>query len=199
MYAPAARERFAALAGIAPQAAEAVLREHLGVCLDACHAAVEFENPAETVALLESAGIRIVKAQLSAGLAAQGVDAAAREELEAFDDGVYLHQVVERNGRTLTRYLDLADAVEAAEANDRAPDEWRIHFHVPLFRRTLGRFENTQPFLADLLAVWSRKPFTDHLEVETYTWDVLPAQYRNEAVADAVARELRWVLEALGP
>jgi len=135
----------------------------------------------------------IHKIQLSAGLQVAPVDAAARAALEPFAEGTYLHQVVARRGAALTRYVDLPEAL-AAEA---AADEWRIHFHVPIFRAALGRFAGTQPFLAAVLAAHARVPLTTHLEVETYTWDVLPAEFRGEPVDDAIARELNWVLEQL--
>jgi hypothetical protein len=105
--------------------------------------------------------------------------------------------VVIRRGDKLTRVLDLPQALASVDPADPG-DEWRVHFHVPLFRQALGPFESTQPFLADLLDRQRRTPFTRHLEVETYTWDVLPEEHRGEPVADAVARELRWVLDRLG-
>jgi hypothetical protein len=77
-------------------------------------------------------------------------------------------------------------------------DEWRVHFHVPIFRATLGQFESTNEFLQRLLTRAAQRPFTQHLEVETYTFDVLPPEYRGEAVDLAIARELDWTLQALG-
>jgi len=168
-----------------------VSREHVGVCLDACHAAVEFEDARAAVDALRGKGIAIAKAQLSCGLRIAPVDDAAREALAPFAEGVYLHQVVTRDGR---RYDDLPDAL----ADRAAPaDEWRVHFHVPIFRDALGPFTGTQAWLAELLAIQRADAFTPHLEVETYTWDVLPAEFRGEPVEDAIARELEWVLERL--
>lgn len=68
---------------------------------------------------------------------------------------------------------------------------------MPLFREKLGPFENTQPFLRELLSMQARDPLTAHLEVETYTWDVLPEEHRGEGVVSAVARELQWVLDRM--
>ena len=126
-------------------------------------------------------------------------DAEARAALEPFAEGVYLHQVVARSGVHLRRYLDLPQALaDAARPGAEVGDEWRVHFHVPVFRETLGPFENTQAFLVPLLARLGRADVCAHLEVETYTWDVLPAEHRAEPVDDAIARELRWTLEKLG-
>lgn len=191
-----ARRRMAAACGLASgDDAEAALRRHLGVCLDTCHAAVEYEEPGAVVRALRDAGITIAKVQLSAGLQIDAATGSDRKELRRFADDVYLHQVVERNGDTLRRHLDLPDAL--ATGGD---GEWRIHFHVPLFRERLGSFRNTQPFLREILSLHRQAPISTHLEVETYTWDVLPAEYRAEEVATAVSREMAWVLDRLeGP
>ena len=193
VLAPAARARFARATGLAPAPAEDALRRHLGLCLDVCHAAVEFEEPDDVVARVRAAGVRIAKVQLSTGLRVDAPDDAARAALRAFANDVYLHQVVVRGPGGLTRFLDLPEAL--ARAGDGG--EWRIHFHVPLFRRTLGRFENTQDVLARVLALHAAGPLATHLEVETYSWGMLPPEHRGSDVVDDVARELRWVLDRL--
>lgn len=186
------------LPGLPAHESEATLRRHIGVCFDACHMAVEYEEPAAALGALDAAGIRVAKIQISAGLevALSGADTEALDELRAFADAVYLHQVVERGATGLTRYLDLPDALAAA-AERGAPCEWRIHFHVPIFLETLGRFRSTQRYLCELLDLVREAPRARHLEVETYTWDVLPEEHRQQSVSAAVARELRFVLDRL--
>jgi len=166
---------------------------HLGLCLDACHAAVEYEDLPQAIGKLRAAAIPIAKIQLSAGLRLVPVDAPQRRALARFADAVYLHQVVARRGDMLTRYTDLP----AALADPAATDEWRVHFHVPIVRAELGAFASTQDFLAELLAIQRGDPLSTHLEVETYTWDVLPAELRDAPITFAIAAELRWVLERL--
>ena len=197
LFAPGAVAAFADRTGLSRAGAEEALRRHVGVCLDACHAAVQFEEPAEAVRRLHGAGIRILKIQVSAGLRLQRPDGAALAALESFAEPVYLHQVVVREGERLRRFLDLPEAIAAARAG-MAGDEWRVHFHVPLFQDALGLFQATQPFVAELLQLQARAPVTHHLEVETYTWDVLPEEHRRLPVVDAVARELAWTLGHLG-
>jgi sugar phosphate isomerase/epimerase len=200
LFAPRAIRSLAAHTGMADGASEAFLREHLGVCLDACHLAVEWEEPAAALDRFRRAGIRVPKVQLSAGLRAEiaGPDDPRLDALEAFADPVYLHQVVERRGDgRLVRYLDLPEALARARAEPEGAREWRVHFHVPLFRERLGPFTNTQPWLGELLDRLRGEPEMPHLEVETYTWDVLPERFRREDVTDAIARELRWVMERL--
>jgi sugar phosphate isomerase/epimerase len=193
VFARASVAAFAEATGLATSAAEGVLRRHLGVCLDACHAAVEFETPGDALDRFAAAGVRVLKVQVSAGLRVVRPDAALRAALARFADGVYLHQVVVRKGTHLRRYLDLPQALaDAARSGAEVGDEWRVHFHVPVFRAELGPFENTQAFLKPLLARLGRRDDCSHLEVETYTWDVLPAEHRAEAVDDMIARELEW-------
>jgi len=172
-------------------------RRHLGLCLDACHAAVEFEDLPAALTALRVSGVTIAKLQLSAGLAVDPGARAQRAALARYANDVYLHQVVARRGHELVRYADLPEALAAASAGLCDHDEWRVHFHVPIFRRALDGFASTQPVLAELLAIHRRAPIAAHLEVETYTWDVLPPGLRDEPIADAIARELSWVLERL--
>ncbi len=185
--------------GLDAAASSAALRRHVGVCLDACHMAVEYETPRDALATLAAHGIRVAKIQVSAGLAATLASALDCEALRAFADDVYLHQVVEPTPDGLRRWTDLPAALDEASHAMRVGDagaarEWRVHFHVPLFRESLGRFTSTQSWVRELLALVRRDTPTTHLEVETYTWDVLPEEFRNEPIADAVTRELAWVI-----
>ncbi len=198
VFAGPGAEAFRKASGLEGSAAESVLRRHVGLCLDACHAAVEFEDPRTAVTALARAEVRVLKLQVSAGLRIVRPDPATLQELARFAEGVYLHQVVVRRGQSLTRILDLPQALAAVDPRDPG-DEWRVHFHVPLWRESLGSFASTQPFLVELLSLQRAAPFTSHLEVETYTWDVLPPEFRGQPVDEAVARELSWVLEQLPP
>ena len=198
LFGAAAVRQLSALSGLDAAAAEAALRRHLGVCYDVCHAAVAFEDPRASLAALRAAGIEIAKVQLSSALRIHDLDAAAAQRLQLFDEPVYLHQVVARGGDgRLERFLDLPDALARIEEN--LGREWRIHFHVPIFLAQLEAFSTTQDFLREVLALHRAEPVTEHLEVETYTWDVLPAAQRQVAVSAAIARELTWVKERLAP
>ena len=189
---------FEALTGLTGGRAEEFMRDQVGICFDTCHMAVEYEGCEPAVRALQSAGLRITKAQITAGLeiAFDGTpaDAERLSALRAFAEGVYLHQVVERRGSELRRHLDLPGALDQWSATD-LPDDCRVHFHVPVFREELGPFRGTQSYVAEFLELLRREPLTPHLELETYTWDVLPAEYRRESIVDAVAGELRWVLD----
>lgn len=187
---------FARLADLPFAEAEPALRRHLGVCLDACHAAVEFEDLEASVGRLRSAGIAVPKLQLSAALEVAEVGPETAARLARFEDGVYLHQVVERApDGVLRHFLDLSEAfAELATAHGRT---WRVHCHVPIFHERLKGLGSTQPSLVRLLELQRAQAISDHLEVETYTFDVLPEELRAPGVDVAIARELRWARERL--
>ncbi|WP_227370821.1 metabolite traffic protein EboE [Halomonas sp. M20] len=191
LYADTAIRHLTKMTGLTASQAASALPRHLGLCYDVCHAAVEFENPQASIKALNDAGIPIHKLQLSAALRIPKIDADARHALEAFCEPTYLHQVVASDQNGLTRYADLPEAL--ARSADADGEEWRIHYHVPIFVEKLGRFETTQSFLAEVLALHRRKPIAPHLEVETYTWHVLPEALKGASVEDAIMREMQWV------
>ena len=170
-----------------------MLRRHLGVCYDVCHGAVEYEEPVAALRRLRGAGIAIPKIQLSAAMRVPAISAALAARLRDFDTGVYLHQVIVRDGR-LTRFIDLPDAFTAL-AEGGAQGEWRIHCHVPVFLADLGELARPRTTLLATLRALSAEHLSPHLEVETYTWDVLPQELKTGSKADDIARELAFVLE----
>jgi len=174
---------------------EKALRFHLGICYDVCHAAVEFENPKESILDIQNAGIRIPKLQLSSAIKIPNVNENTYEILKSLDEPVYMHQVVEKTGTNLNRFADLSDAFRTIDKSFGS--EWRIHFHVPIFLKKMDQFHTTQDFLKEILNIHKNSPISQHLEVETYTWDVLPSNYRDTPVNQAIARELNWVIGQL--
>ncbi len=199
LFSETAVAALAGLTGLPRGEAAAALPRHLGLCYDVCHAAVEFEDPAGSLALLRAAGVPVHKLQLSAALRIPSVDAAARARLAAFDEPVYLHQVVSRRPDPfcpdwLRREPDLAPALARTDSDG---EEWRVHFHVPLFVDEIPPFRTTQDFLAEILRLHRAEPIAPHLEVETYTWSVLPPELRGDSIEADIARELAWVLERL--
>jgi hypothetical protein len=173
---------------------DARLREFLGVNYDTCHLAVECEEPGDAVAALQRAGIRLSKIHLSSALQL-APDAAARAWLHRFADDTYLHQVVARTADgTLRRDRDL-DVALAQPEGDR---EWRIHFHVPLHATALAHGQTTAPHLLGLLDLLAQQPgLCPHLEMETYTWEVLPEELRAGTVVEQLVREYEWTLAEL--
>jgi sugar phosphate isomerase/epimerase len=175
------------------------LKQHLGVNYDTCHFAVEFEEPAAAIARLQQHDIRLSKIHLSNALKLTP-SPAARERLAAFADDVYLHQVIIRHGDgSLTRFRDLAPALASPLASSPAPDdEWRVHFHVPLHCELSGEFNTTADHVTGLLKLLQAQPqLCTHLEMETYTWAVLPENLRSRDVVDQLVAEYDWTWQRL--
>ncbi|MCD4500765.1 metabolite traffic protein EboE [Chromobacterium vaccinii] len=190
--------QLARLAGCALPEALELARRHLGVCYDVCHGAVEFEDPCAALASLLDAGIRVAKIQLSCALRVEAMDERAAIQLRTFDDGIYLHQVVRRNASGLQRHPDLPQALSLPPDAIRQ-ESWRVHCHVPLFWHAPPEagLASTRDSLDAVLGLLRRQAVSPHLEVETYTWDVLPPQLRAMPKAQAIALELHTVLKEL--
>ena len=174
---------------------DARLQRCLGVNYDTCHLAVEYEDPREALGLLRRHEIKISKLHLSSALKARPTPA-ARAALAEFADNVYLHQVVAREaGGKLVRYRDLDVALSAS-----APaEEWRVHFHIPLHCPATEWFEPTTDHLLGVLDELKSDPrLCQHLEMETYTWEVMPAALKSGSVVDQLAAEYKWCLERMG-
>jgi len=177
------------------------LSEFLGVNYDTCHFAIEFEEPRKAMAALQKVGIKISKLHLSSALKTKPT-AAARTALKQFADDVYLHQVITRDASGQLRFhRDLPDALadnqKLKTPNSRLP-EWRIHFHVPLHAAAAPPFENTNDHLLGVLDVLAANPqLCSHLEMETYTWEVLPAALKSQSVVDQLTAEYGWTLTEL--
>lgn len=192
VFTDVAASELAMLAGIPLSEAIGAMRRYLGVVFDICHQAVEFEDITQDLADLKAAGIPVFKLQEAAALWLPEVDDEIIENLSRFTDTIYLSQTTELRGGRLTKFLNLEDAI-AAYRLDPGPREWRTHFHVPVFLTDLGPFKTTRFAIEAALAVHRAEPVSDHLEIETYTWDVLPDHLKTGSITDYVVREINWV------
>lgn len=174
--------------------ARLLLLRHITLCYDICHFALAYEPAATVIPALKAAGIRIGKVQVSAALKVQaGTDrAGALEALRAFDEPIYLHQVTQQTPQGVRTFSDLPELF----AIQPEFEELRAHFHVPICTRTFGRLQATQDEILDVLHYLERDAFTTHLEVETYTWEVLPPGLKEDLGA-SIARELNWLIKAM--
>ncbi|GHD04821.1 metabolite traffic protein EboE [Zhihengliuella salsuginis] len=161
----------------------------VGLCVDACHLAVSFADPADAVAEIDAAGLRIVKVQASAALhVGDPRDPEARAALERFVEPRYLHQVRESGESGVLA----ADDLDAALAGLPGEGPWRVHFHIPLHHVPAQPLETTAGVLRRTVAEVARLSYARdvHLDVETYTWSVLPGA--AVGIVDGVAAELGW-------
>lgn len=197
LYAAEAQASLAAQTGLAEADAAAALRNHLGMVYDICHQAVEYEDIGTSLGRLADAGIPVFKLQEAAAVRVPEVTQATVDALRRFADTVYLTQTVERRNGELTHYLNLEDAFDAWD-RDPGPREWRTHFHVPVFLDDLGDFKTTRFAIEDALEFHRNNKLSPHLEIETYTWDVLPEHLKTGDIVDYVTLEIEWVREQLG-
>jgi len=197
---PAGAPLLAKSLGISMVEARQCLLDHLQVCLDTCHVAVEYEDPVAVLARYREEGIRVGRLQISSALrvmlpAERHARALLARQLEPFAESSYLHQVIEcREDDSLHHYPDLGDALPMIQ--EAAAREWRIHFHVPLFVAEYGTFGSTQAENREFFRLLHQQEFTRHLEIETYTWEVLPPALKLDLL-ESIHREFRWVLAEL--
>jgi len=196
MLIPMAKSILTCSLKISDSDAEQCIREHICLCYDVCHFALGYEQHSEILELLDKKGIRTGKIQISAALKAEmPADINSRgpiaEAFSKYNEPTYLHQVVARNtDGSLIRYRDLPEALN--DSQNQTVTEWRAHFHVPVFEENLGLLRSTQSDIIEILNIQKSRPFTDHLEVETYTWEVLPESLKMP-IDQCIIRELNWV------
>jgi len=182
--------------GCSESAAKYMIAGHLGVCFDTCHMALQFENLPESIAKIAGSGIRLSKIQISAAIKSVLCDGSAAR-LKDFCDPVYLHQVkVLNDSGEMTSCEDLTDALNMHRKSDRH-EQWRAHCHVPLYFTGDNILDTTA---ADLTPEFFRQIIhsgASHLEIETYTFDVLPEALRSIGIVKSVSNEYRWVLDRI--
>ncbi|MCU0445722.1 MAG: metabolite traffic protein EboE [Microscillaceae bacterium] len=176
--------------------AEKRLKTHVQLCYDICHFAVAYENHHEVLAKLQNQNIAIGKFQISSALRADlsnwSNNPLIFNDLQKFNESTYLHQVIaQKPDKQLVQYNDLHWALTQQDQIEFS--EWRIHFHVPLFMEKYGHLESTQSDVKTVLNYLKSAHYTQHLEVETYTWDVLPEDLQTD-LASSIEREIKQVL-----
>ena len=67
-----------------------------------------------------------------------------------------------------------------------------------MFLDDLAGLGTTQFAIVEALAKHRAAPLSDQVEIETYTWDVLPAQFKTGDIVEYLERELDWVRGQLG-
>lgn len=176
------------------------ITQHIRVCYDTCHFAVEYEEPDRIIRRLKNTGIKIGKIQLSSAIKIDiPIQKTERqiilEKLLPFAESTYLHQVIARHEDGLKHYPDLSIALQDFLTTDA--QQWRTHFHVPIFISKYQVFESTQDHIVKLLQILPDDAVSNHLEIETYTWEVLPSEMKLD-ILTSIEREYRWVLSTIG-
>jgi hypothetical protein len=186
---------------------EALVRRHIRVCHDVCHAAVMFEKQDDVLKTYRSAGIAVGKVQVSSAVRVPWDEIpvddrpAALAQLSAFAEDRYLHQTVSRSGAgdELTFYEDLPSVLKIVGDARPLSGEWRVHFHVPVYLERFGQLTTSQADIRACLEQCRGSTAMKHYEVETYAWDVLPAELKQPELASGIAHEVEWFRGILNP
>ena len=182
--------------GLSFASANQAVFDSVQLCYDVCHFALAYEDPATVFEQLAAKGIKVGRVQISAALKADlpaemDFRQALTQQFESFSESTYLHQVLVRNqDESITQYPDLPAALP--HIMDGHAREWRSHFHVPVFLERYNLLQSTQGEIRKVLQLLSEQPITSYLEVETYTWEVLPPDIKQDLVT-SIVRELAWV------
>ena len=193
LFAPQTTERLATATGLHAADAAVAMKKHMGIVFDIGHQSVGYEDIPASLRKLVAAGVPIVKLQEAASMHIPDVTQTTVDALQTFAQTIYLSQTCQQKDGTMTWFLNLEDAFADWSTNP-GPREWRTHFHVPVFLTDLGGgFGTTRFALEQALAVHKETPLSTHLEIETYTWDVLPAHLKTGDIVEYVCREIEWV------
>lgn len=183
-----------------PTGDEDTLRKHIRVCHDVCHAVVMYEDQAEVIEKFTRAGIAIGKVQVSSAICAPFGELepddriGAFEQLAAFAEDRYLHQtVIRRTGHAEDEFReDLPFALRNVKDPAALAEQWRVHFHVPIYLAEFGHLKTSQQAIRDCFSAAKSLPDLTHYEVETYAWNVLPPELQQPELAAGIADELTW-------
>lgn len=181
--------------GLGEVAAEKLTKRYVTICYDICHFSLAYEEPKDTFQKFGENGIQIGKIQVSSALKILYDSNTINEiwqSLELFDEPTYLHQVTEKRDNKVLTYSDLPLVL-----NERKNfKELRAHFHVPIFLERFGHLHATQDHIKKVLQCLKMHKICSHIEVETYTWDVLPNTLKRE-LSESIIREMEWLKEKL--
>jgi hypothetical protein len=193
LFSGATAGRLAKKTGLNEADAARAMRDYTGVVFDIGHQSVGYEDIPASLHKLVDSGVQIVKLQEAASMYIPDVQQKTVDALQTFAKTIYLSQTCQKKDGKMTWFLNLEDAFEDWYKNP-GPREWRTHFHVPVFLNDLGgAFGTTRFALEQALAVHKKTPLSAHLEIETYTWDVLPEHLKTGDIVEYVTRELDWV------
>jgi len=193
LFSGATAGRLAKKTGLNEADAAQAMRDYTGVVFDIGHQSVGYEDIPASLHKLVDSGVQIVKLQEAASMYIPDVQQTTVDALQTFAKTIYLSQTCQKKDGKMTWFLNLEDAFEDWYKNP-GPREWRTHFHVPVFLNDLGgAFGTTRFALEQALAVHKKTPLSAHLEIETYTWDVLPEHLKTGDIVEYVTRELDWV------
>lgn len=176
-----------------------LIYRRIGINYDTCHFALQYEDANTALKTLTNAGLRISKVHLSNALEIDLTEPSNLELIKQFDEPTYLHQVMIKDETgDITRFKDIENALNhQSPITDHKSCVARIHFHIPLHSEPKSPFSSTIQHTIDTLQYLHDNPDTcHHLEMETYTWRVLPDELQAP-IEDQLTQEHLWVLSAI--
>jgi len=192
---PIAIKELIKILDVSEERAKDLVLRYCTLCYDICHFSLAYEEPAFSFEKLKEAGIKIGKIQVSAALKVR-FDTSDKdkiwESLAQFDEPTYLHQVTENTKQGVKTYNDLPTILK----NKTDVSELRAHFHVPIFLESFEELYSTQDHILKVITILRENVISEHLEVETYTWDVLPGSLKKE-LSESIIREMSWLIDKL--
>lgn len=192
---PIATQIFKERTSLSTEHIKHAIKRYITICYDICHFSLAYEEPEYTFKKFKDAGLQIGKIQVSAALKILYNEADIEDiwdSLAQFNEPTYLHQVTEQlNGKVKT-YNDLPIVLESRKNFT----ELRAHFHVPIFLERFGKLHSTQDHILKVVDYIKANPVSEHLEIETYTWDVLPKELKRD-LSESIVREFDWLKERL--
>lgn len=181
--------------GLGEKEAEGLVYRYINICYDICHFSLAYEEPEVSFRKFRDAGIQVGKIQVSSALKilfGETDSAQIWAALALFNEPTYLHQVTEKKEGTVRTYNDLPLVL----ANKKEFSELRSHFHVPIFLERFEKLYSTQDQIIKVVDYLKREKVSEHLEIETYTWDVLPPALKTN-LSDSIIREMDWFKSTL--
>lgn len=176
--------------------AKSYILKHFRICYDICHQAVQFEDHTKNFEILNTSGIKIGKIQLSSALEINVKKNNLNNliiDLNKFKDKVYLHQVVIKNlDGSFHKYRDLPEALENFDNSNES--FWRIHYHLPIFAEKYNNFFTTSKEIQTVINFLKSSSITSCLEIETYTWEILPEELKLNLI-ESIVREYKWIIK----
>lgn len=178
-----------------PEAKNYILK-HLRICYDICHQSIQFEDHLKNFEILNKRNIKIGKIQLSSALEINVKKHTLNNlkiDLDKFKDEIYLHQVVIKNfDGSFTKYRDLPEALE--NFVDNKESFWRIHYHLPIFAENYNNLFTTRKEIQTIINFLKTSYITSCLEIETYTWEILPKELKFNLI-ESIVREYEWIIK----
>jgi hypothetical protein len=169
--------------------------EYIGVCYDTCHQELIESTPGAGLRIFLNNDIPIVKIQLSAALEIQNIE--FFKNIKNFDEHVYLHQtrIFNNHGEISEKFIDIPCLKTMSEEDAIL----KCHFHLPIFWDEKGKFfASARKELLKTLDFLKKNPnICQDIEIETYTYNVLPDCINNNDITSAVVNEYKWVMKCL--